>query len=63
MQQALILLLALALGSAMVLLGIWQLRVYTAQGAAAAERRNVRLAAIAQAVVLALSPADDDETA
>ena len=39
MQQALILLLALALGSAMVLLGIWQLRVYTAQGAAAAERR------------------------
>ena len=38
-QQVLILLLALALASAMVLLGIWQLRVYTAQGSAAAERR------------------------
>lgn len=38
-QQVLILLLALALASAMVVLGIWQLRVYTAQGAAATERR------------------------
>ena len=38
-QQVLILFLGLALASAMVLLGIWQLRVYTAQGAAAAEQR------------------------
>ena len=38
-QQVLILLLALALAGAMVVLGIWQLRVYTAQGSAAAERR------------------------
>ena len=38
-QQVLILVLALALASAMVLLGVWQLRVYTAQGAVAAERR------------------------
>ena len=38
-QQVLILLLALALASAMVVLGIWQLRVYTSQGAAAAAQR------------------------
>jgi cytochrome oxidase assembly protein ShyY1 len=38
-QQVLILLLGLALAAAMVLLGIWQLRVYTAQGATAAQQR------------------------
>ncbi len=38
-QQSLVVIVGLALAIAMVFLGFWQLRVYTAQGAAVAERR------------------------